>query len=467
MHPLLGSVVEKQELVTTLYGGTLAMREAGTDYLPQEPGEEDINYKNRLARSVLFPAYKQAVKANTGKLYTKEVVVHAATKEMSKFLESVDEQENDLTEFAKLATDNAINNGCSYILIDYPVMSTSATRADEQAAGGRPYWVNIKQTQVLEASPIKRAGKNVLGVFRYVEQVPFRSDPFTVKYIEQIKQFDFDDDEGFVQYTTYQKDKKNNWVVVDTGKLIFNNKPFTEIPIVAINVEPVGFYVGQPVFYDLAEENKQHWQMASDYNNIVHNSQVPMVIATGVGSSVNPETGNASDPFIISPNTVAEYSSKDTKVFWLEVTGDAAAVGEKSLSSSLRRMSVMSLQLMVNVDTNATATASMIDAKESLSVLQSIGKAVEQALDKAINFTYKYNGIENETTTVEINTDDAVIFGDANDGTTLLSMVEIGLLTKETGLEEFKRRGILSPKLDVQKEAAAATLALPVEPATE
>ena len=148
MHPLLEDVEEKEELVTTLYGGTLAMREAATDYLPQEPGETTANYNGRLSRSVLFPAYKQAVKSNTGKLYTKEVAVTGVTEQMSDFLTNVDEDENDLTEFARIATENAINNGCSYILVDYPVMNQNATLQDEINAGGRPYWVNIKQTQL-------------------------------------------------------------------------------------------------------------------------------------------------------------------------------------------------------------------------------------------------------------------------------------------------------------------------------
>lgn len=462
MHPLLVDVEEKQELVSTLFAGTTAMREAAQDYLPQEPGETTANYTNRLERSVLFPAYKLAVKSNTGKLFTKEVIVTGADEQLAGILIAVDEDDNDITEFAKQSTENAINNGCSYILVDYPVMNDNSTLEDEIAAGGRPYWVNIKQTQVLEASPVKKLGKNVLGVFRYKESVAERVDEFTVNFVDQIKQFQFDD-KGLVEYLVFRKDQQNEWFLFDSGQLIASNgTQFDEIPIVAINVDPIGFFLGQPVFYDLAEENKQHWQMASDYNNIVHHSQVPMLVVKGVTQSFD-DNADATNQVIISPNSVIELSNPEANVSWVEVSGKASEVGQKAISASMRRMSVMSLQLLVNVDSSATATASKIDAKESLSILQSIGKIVQQALIKAIGFTHKYNGTSDASVLVEINLDDALIFGDANDVTSLLTMNEQGLLTKKTTLDEFKRRGVISENIDTQTESVAATAEMPVE----
>jgi len=451
VHPLIDDVAEKQELVETLYGGTVEMREAGNNYLPQEEGETATNYSNRLARSVLFPAYKNAVKANTGKLYTKDVTVTKSTDLMDGFFLQVDEEDNDLTEFSKNITENAINNGCSYLLVDYPPLQSSATLADEREAGGRPYWVNIKQSQVLEASPIRHRGRKKLGVFRFKEEIAFRVDRFYVKYIQQIKQFEFNES-GFVIFTTFQKNQENKWIEVDSGILIDGfGKNFTEIPIIAVNLDPVGFYVGQPVFYDLAEENKQHWQMSSDYNNIVHHSQVPMLKITGLSATFD-EAGNRDNPVVISPNTVLDFGNENADAEWIEVSGQASAVGEKALTSSIRRMAVMSLQLLVNSDASATATASKIDALESMSVLQSIGKKTEQAIDKAINITYKYFGIDNPGTLIELNLDDAIIFGNANDIDSLIKMYDSNLLSQETILKEFKRRGTLCDNMDVSLE---------------
>ena len=52
-------IQDKWTKVNDLWNGTTAMREAGRQYLPQEPHETDENYVIRLHRSVLFNKYKK------------------------------------------------------------------------------------------------------------------------------------------------------------------------------------------------------------------------------------------------------------------------------------------------------------------------------------------------------------------------------------------------------------------------
>ena len=444
-HPLLVSIEDKLELVDTLYGGTQAMRDAGTDYLPKEPEETIANYTNRLERTVLYPAYKEAVKTNTGKLFIHDVVVNDPSPAMNDLLMSVDEEGNDLTDFAKQVTEEAIHEGCSYILVDYPVMNQNSTLADEREMGGRPYWVLIKQSQVLEATPIMIRGKKQLGVFRFKESVAFRDGYFSVKYIDQIKQFTLMD--GVVTYAVFRKDDAGKWGLYDEGII----QGIDEIPVAAANVNPAGFFVGSPMFYDLAEENVLNWQMRSDYNNIVHHSQVPMLQVKGVQTTYD-ETGSRNNPIVISPNTVLEFNDPSAGAEWIEVSGSAAKVGMEALERSEKKMGLMSLELLSKVDSKSTATAAKIDAMESFSVLQSVGKTVQQTLDKAIMFTYKYLGEQNTVTTTTINLDDAVVTGTTDDINYLIQLNQANLLSKKTTIEEVKRRGMISESVIVEEE---------------
>ena len=407
LHPALKAIKEKESLVIALFEGTEAMRRAGTKYLPMEPKENKTNYANRLARSVLYPAYRQTVQANTGKLFLSEVEVENSTPEMDTILQQIDQDDNDITEFSKDLTESSIHLGCAYILVDFPNMEGDATLADELQVGGRPYWVHIQQSQVLEASPLVRNGKRILGVFRYKELVEERQDQFTVKFVEQIKQFQFDE-VGNVIYTIYRKDNAGTWALYDNGALLGANRvPLTEIPIIDCNINPVAFYVGQPSFYDLAEENQQHWQQISDYNNIVHHSQVPILVTKGIVKSYD-EDGQQNNEIVISPNTVIAIENPEASIEWLEVSGGGAEVGSAAVAASEARMASMSLQLLSNADANASATASQIDAIESLSRLSSIAKTVEQAVNLAIIFTYKYLGVDKVDTTITLSVDDAV-----------------------------------------------------------
>ena len=411
LHPALQSIKGKESLVVALFEGTEAMRRAGQKYLPKEPKENNTNYANRLARSVLYPAYRQTVQANTGKLFLSEVEVENSSPEMDTLLQQVDQDDNDITEFSKDLTESAIHQGCAYILVDFPNMEANATLADEIQVGGRPYWVHIQQSQVLEASPLIRNGKRILGVFRYKELVEERDGEFGVTFVEQIKQFQFSET-GAVIYKVYRKDTSTKWELYDNGVLLGANKePLTEIPIIDCNVNPVAFYVGQPSFYDLAEENQQHWQQISDYNNIVHHSQVPILVTKGVVKSYD-ENGQQNNEIVISPNTVIAIENPDSDIFWLEVNGNGAGVGSAAVAASEARMAAMSLQLLSNADANASATASQIDAVESLSRLSSIAKTVEQAINLAIVFTYKYLGVDKVDTTISLSVDDAVGMSD-------------------------------------------------------
>jgi len=444
-HPLLVSIEDKLELVDTLYGGTAAMRDAGTEYLPKEPGEEATNYTNRLARTVLYPAYKEAVKTNTGKLFIQDVVVENPLPAIEEIIQGVDEENNNLTDFTKQLTEQAIHSGCSYILVDYPVMNQNSTLADERASGGRPYWVNIKQKQVLEATPIMIKGKRQLGVFRFKESVAYREGLFTVKYIEQIKQFSLTD--GIVSYGIFRKNDAQQWTLYDEGII----QGMDVIPVAAANVNSAGFYVGSPMFYDLAEENVLNWQMRSDYNNIVHHSQVPMLFLQGFSDSFD-NNGNKNNKIVISPNTVIQNDNPNSEVKWVEVSGTAAKVGMDAIEASEKKMGLMSLELLSKVDSKSTATAAKIDAMESFSVLQSVGKTVEQTIDKAISFTYKYMGITDSNTVAKINLDDAVVTGTVEDIKYLLDMFDANVITKETTLKEVKRRGMLSEDLNIEEE---------------
>jgi hypothetical protein len=54
-----------------LWGGTLAMREAGHRYLPKWPKEDEEAYRARLHTATLFPAFRRTVNVMGGKPFSK------------------------------------------------------------------------------------------------------------------------------------------------------------------------------------------------------------------------------------------------------------------------------------------------------------------------------------------------------------------------------------------------------------
>lgn len=395
-HPKVADLEEQYELVADLWRGTDAMREASTTYLPKEPAEVAANYARRLDRTVLYPAYKQAILSAVGKLFAKDITVERATPEMEYVLDNLDEDSNNLEVFAQEATRSALHYGCSYILIDYPVVEDGAF------ADATPYWVLIEAPAILEASPIKWDGKNRLGVFRFQEQVAYRASEFEVKYQTQVKEFRLDPSTDTVTFRVFQL-KNSQWVVVDEGTLV----GMVDIPVVPMYGNKVGYYLGSPTFYDLARENVLNWQLQSDYQNIVHMSSVPMLMVKGAGGEYD-ENG-VKRVVIISPNTVLDFANPDADAKWIEVTGSASDVSHQALIDSGERMAKMSLDVINQVNANKTATEVAVIAETANAILRSIQDELQDAMNLAIDFTYQYLQVPNPGTTVELTTSEAVL----------------------------------------------------------
>jgi len=406
----------KYELVDTLGGGTDAMREAGTTYLPREPGETSENYTRRLERSVLFPAYTNAVVTNTAKIFRNGMEVENSTPLLDPFLNNIDEEGNGMQVFAQRACEKAVDYGCSYILVDYPVVTPNSTLADEKAAGVQPYWILIEAPQVLEASPIRINGKNKLGIFRFVEQHAFRADEFSIAYQERVKEFRIMED-GTVMYRVFIQ-QNDDWVLYDEGTLL----GLTEIPVAPMYTKKVGFYLGSPMMYELATENVLNFQMTSDYLNLIHMSQVPMLQVVGATSSF--DDSGVKNEIVISPNTVLEFNNPDAEASWIEISGSAAAVGRLALQDSMERMSELSMEALTNSVVDQTATASLLDAEESVSMMQTLQFNVEQSINEAIRYTYKYLGIDNDATTVSLTIAEPIEDTEINSPVTQITAVQ-------------------------------------------
>lgn len=395
MQPQLEDLNDKYELVSTLNGGTAAMRDAGTTYLPREPEETGENYNRRLCRSVLFPAYTNAVTQNTAKLFRGGFEIQGSTPLFDPLVEDIDEEANPIRKFAEEATASAIDYGISYILIDYPVVTPNATLQDEVNMGVQPYWVLLEAPQVLEASPIKVMGKNKLGVFRFKEIHAYRDGDFALSYQERVKEFRLTE-EG-VQYSVYFK-QDSQWVMMDQGMLLGQ----TQIPVVPMYMNKVGYFLGSPLFHELAMENVLNWQIQSDYQNIVHMSSVPMLAITGAPQTF--DDSGVREEIVISPNTVLNFTNPDSKAEWVEVNGTASEVGRAAVQESYTRMSELALEALTESVVDQTATAAVLDSEESVAVLNTLQGNIVTAINGAIDLTYGYLNVENSGTVAVMNT---------------------------------------------------------------
>jgi hypothetical protein len=465
--------MENWELVDSLYGGTTTMRDAHETLLPREPKETDINYEARLKRTTLFNAYKRTIQSSVGKVFSREIMIDTESPEVLTLIDNVDQSGRDLTEFAADVFTDAMNKGVSYILVDHTqTIGTGPegviTRADEIEQGARPYWINIKASQVRAAVTEMINGMEILTYFRYVEETTeFDESTHQEERTTVVRVLRLDRDNGNVLFETfYQEEEEKNLLrlkaknqsntVKDNPLLLLDSDEWIKdeeksgvlssniyrIPIIPVITNRVSSFLGSPPLMDLAEKNVEYWQSYSDQKTILHYARVPIFTISGI-KQLNDVDEDSSPDMEISGNSVLELG-KDGKAEWVEHGGKAIEAGRQDIQDIKAEMSVLGLELYISRPGTETATAKAINNAETNSWLKTMALSLRNAIEKALIYSAQYGGFPPEQIgDVMVNTEYSIPFRDTEDMKFLLEMYKEGLLDPITLLTEAKRRNLL------------------------
>jgi len=297
---VVSAMAEDWTLIDALMGGTKTMRQAGKRYLPQWPAEEQRSYAARLATATLFPAYERTVSVLTGKPFSKPITIGEDVPARIKgWLEDVDLQGRNLDAFGSDLCQGALGYGLQGILVDCPPNRGAKTKADEQKAGLRPYFVHVRHDNILGWKTARVGGSIVLTQLRLLELVEAPDGEFAVKMIEQVRVLE----PG--KWTTWRKGKvadgTESWVQAENGTTTIG-----VIPFVPIYGKRKDFMIGTAPMIELAHANVEHWQSKSDQQTILHVARVPVLFAKDIGSETQLKIG--SDCFISASSKDADLN---------------------------------------------------------------------------------------------------------------------------------------------------------------
>lgn len=422
------------ELAATLMGGTRAIRAGGERYLPKMPAESQESYKRRLSKAVLYPAYSHTVETLTGKPFSKPITYDKSVPERLKAWckNDVDLQGRNLDTFAADVFQEALALGLSGILVDFPKVDAGVvrTQADEQAAGVRPYMVQIHPTQILGWRATQKDGIWTFHMLRFMEHITEDDGEFGEKVIEQVRVLT----PG--AWATFRKDDKENWVPYENGITTVK-----KIPFVPVYGKRIGFMLSKPPMIELAYMNVEHYQSSSDQQTILHVARVPILTATGAGEDFTLEIGTAN----------AVNLKAGAALAYVEHSGAAIGAGKESITALEERMRQAGAELLVLPGGNMTATQVGTENAVNMCALQRIVQSTEDALDLALQFMAEWVG-EAEGGNVTIFNDFAANSLAEASMQVLVSMAGAGRLSDQTLFKEAQRRGIIAPDTDWDEE---------------
>ena len=424
-------------IVDPLMGGTQAMRAAGKALLPQYPAERDDTYAERLKLSTLLPAYAETVGNNTSRVFAEPLQLGEDVPEQIKALcTDIDLGGNDLNSWSVEWFREALAKGLCHALIEHhPTRDPEGnklykTKAEEEAAGVRPYAVIIKPGQVLGW---RYEGARLVQ-FRYLETVEEQDGEFGIKCVDQVRVLE----PG--HWRTYRKpDGSGEWVQSGQG-----STSLSYIPLVTFYTGRTGPLAAKPPLLELAHLNVKHWQSQSDQDNLLHVARVPLLFVFTDDDQFQLTISSAS----------ATRMPKDGNAKYVEHTGEAITAGRDSLNDLVEDMRMAGAKLLQK-DKQQTKTAAQAneEAAQELSPLARLAGHFADCLAQLLQIMADYQG-QTQGGHVEMRGNFDSDFAPEVSLPNLISMANSGKISDETLYSEMQRRGVISDELDWEAEKA-------------
>lgn len=455
-------------LCDDLDGGPRRMRFRGTLWLPQEPKEEDADYQRRLERSALYPGLTDALDRAVSKPFSRKVVVKDLPPGMDDaWLQNVDGEGNDLTQFTRNWMRAAIKHGQAHCWVDYTPMAkpdgTPPTRADELSKKPRPFLRLIEKSNILGWDTVTLPdGSQGLSELRFREIKStgsgYRKDKREYVRVLRLDSYEVWENESYQpptwsvrnpgsEFYDWQEDRRASWKLVESGPF-GPTGGFTKLPIQTLYTGYRAFMVSRPAFIDLAEINLTHWQSASDQRNILHVARVPMLFAQGFGED------EVKKGIVAGAGVLVSSREPGAQLSYVEHSGAAIEAGRVDLDQLEKLMQGMGSRPMTERSGDITATQVAVAESGTTTDIQCWIAAQEAALKGAFVIAGQWLGIPAEAVercSVDIFSDFAVVLKGNEDLKDLRAMRDAGDLDAETYLREVKRRGLLADDVDLEE----------------
>lgn len=429
-------------LAAALMGGTRAMRTAASIYLPQWPNEDGQAYNQRLRVATLFPAYKRTVETLTGKPFSKRIKFASDVPPvLAGYMEDADLHGRHLHVFAADILERVLSHGIGGILVEYPmgdVVATNgagvSTQADEQAAGVRPYLIEVKAAQILGWRSEMLDGVEKLVQLRIMESVTLNDGDFGTVDVAQVRVLR----PGSWQTWRKQEGNEQEWTVFAQGAT-----SLADIPFVPVYGNRTGFMTAEPPLVELAHMNVEHWQSCSDQQTILHVARVPILTVFGVEND---------DKFALSvgaASVVKIPQGGDLK--YVEHSGRAIDAGKTSIDDLQERMRQAGGELLTTKPQRMTAFQVGTENELAMCALQRITQDFQDALAQCLQFMADWIGLP-QGGHVELFND----FGASNlaeaSAQFLIAAATAGKISDELLFDELQRRGMIGPNETWQQE---------------
>jgi hypothetical protein len=434
------------DLIHDLQGGTRAMRDASTTWLPMETAETPDAYQVRLDRSFLHPAYANTIQTIGSKPFVRPVSIQGQVPSQLDYLEAdVNGAGQNLSQFAREVFDSLLNYGMTHIFVDYSKVDDpeKTTKADEAEMGARVRFLNIKPPQLIAFLTAEdKGGAPLLEQIRYTETRVVRNGEYADKKVNSIRVY------GLRTWELWEEKVSENKKDTEYRMIAEGPHTFGRIPLATCYINQTGFMTALPTMEDLAWLNLAHWQSMSDQRNLLRYARIAILFGSGF-TAEEIESG-----ITVGADRLVGSVNPDAQLRYVEHSGSAIGSGEKDIEKLEERMEILGLQPFIRSTGDVTATGRAIDEGKRISDVQAWIRSLENVLVEAYKLAAEWLKVKlPEDFKIDVFNDFGLTVKASTDIDALIRTRQAGEISRETFLREVKRRGLLSETVDVEEEA--------------
>lgn len=444
--------------VNSVLGGIDVMR-TKSQYLPKFPNETTTDYDFRLKNAKLTNVFADIVETLSAKPFSKEVSLAGDTNPTwaTKFIEDVDASGSHINVFASTLFNTGVSDAISWVLVDYTKIDAERiTRATETTIGARPYWRVIKADDVLAAHSDMVKGREEFVHVR-IKETETVIDGFGEKTIERVRVLNRGKtDSGYgpatfqVLESTTLDDGKKDWVEVDSGPLTIG--VIALVPFITGRRKGASWAV-RPVLQAAIDLQIELFQQESGLKYAKQQTAFPMLTGNGVSPPL--DAAGKPLPVPVGPKSVLyappNGDGKHGEWKFIEPSAESLRFLSDDIKETIAQLRELGRQPLTAQTGNLTVVTTAFAADKANSVIQAWALNLKDCLENCFRFTSLWLN-QPDDVSVFVDTDFDVSLNDMEGPKILLQMRQAGELSQRTLWAEYKRRGLLSPEFDPDKE---------------
>ena len=465
--PDIATMVPYWDEVSAILDGKNAVQEAGQKYLPQFPDESPADYEFRLKTAKFTNVYRDVVEGLASKPFQDEVTLIQGDNEKAKeipqfvrdFVENVDGFGNNLTSFAALTFFNGINYAIDWIFVDYPSVDNpdTLTVSEAKRLNLRPYWRHVLGRNVCEVQTAMRGAEEIIVYFRYVEPA-FGDEPVHVREF-------FLNSDNKVEWKLYKKvtneASEAEYIVERQGLLSVDFVPV--VPFVTGRRDGSSFKFYPPM-QDTADLQITLYQNESALEYIKTLACYPMLATDGIKPKIDdkgrPEKLGIGPGRVLYGVPMQNGAGGTWK--YVEPNANSLEFLKKDIDKTKTDLRELGRQPLTALSSQLTTVTTSIAAGKAKSAVTAWAFALKDALENALLMTCKWQKLNYEPE-VNVYTGFDNVLDDGSDLEELGKARDRGDISLETYWEELKRRKVLSPEFNSEREKKRMLEDIPVE----